>query len=77
MSSISLRPLRCLRSAAMSIVRVVPRRRTPVSSRVRVGAVPVAIVLRDVPVGTYLLEQRDQQRILWRLSESADGDEAP
>jgi hypothetical protein len=69
-------PLRCLRRTASAVARVLPRR--PVRPRARpLRSDPAGVELRDVPAGTYLIEQRDRQRFLLRLGDGAAGDEAP
>jgi hypothetical protein len=46
-------------------------------SRVRgVSADPLADILASVPVGIYLVEQRGDARLLWRISEGEPSDEA-
>jgi hypothetical protein len=78
-------PIRCLRSAAVTVARMVPRRRPTrhlePHSHARARVDPVSVLLRGVPIGTYLLEERPgphgRQRILWRLSEGTAGDETP
>jgi hypothetical protein len=78
-------PIRCLRSAADTVARIRPQRRSVWRSEprtsVRARAVSVSAPLSGAPAGSYLLEERlglhGGQRILWRLSEGVAGDEAP
>jgi hypothetical protein len=67
--------LRCLRRTASAVARVLPRRPRP-HARPRPRPDPAGAELRGVPVGTYMIEQRDRQRFLLRLTEGAAGDEA-
>jgi hypothetical protein len=65
---------RCLRRAAVTVARAMPRRRRT-QPRVRARPSSAEVVLHGVPVGSYLLEQRGRQRVLWLVGPDLSGDE--